>query len=96
MSIHSIHEARSERAKVCLASPNEAKLLVAKQMFLCAAQLSQITLWLAANQSTLPCDETGVMQTCVDAITHSAERVNAAGEYEMRHQPFGTDPRFPS
>ena len=65
----------------------EAKLLIARQAFLCAAQLSEIAAWLAENGDS-PAATT--IQTCADGVIWNAEMVKKGAERDMwlqRNQP---------
>jgi hypothetical protein len=58
----------------------EAKLLIARQAFLCAAQLSEIAAWLAENGDAAAA---AAIQTYADGVIGSAETVRKGAERDM-------------
>ena len=81
MTVHAITEAKDARVKVRLVSEGpEAKLLIARQAFLCAAQLSEIAAWLAENGDALAAT---AIQTCADGVIGSAETVRKGAERDI-------------
>ena len=88
MTVHAITEANDARVKVRLVSAGpEAKLLIARQAFLCAAQLSEIAAWLAGNGDA---PAAATIQTHADGVIGSAETNRKGAEREIwlqRNQP---------
>jgi len=82
MSVHSIAEAKEERAKLRLVDDGgiEARLLVARQAFLCASQISEIAHWLVTH-GDLPAAAN--MQACADGVIGSAETIRRAAKRDQ-------------
>ena len=81
MTVHSITEAKGARAKVRLASEGpETDLLLARQAFLCAAQLSEVAARLA-GRGNIPA--AAAIQTYADGVIGSAETIRKGAERAM-------------